>query len=74
MLNYKHTLKGVSPPPLWHPDAITPELVLRHPRSALGWYREQGLSPQSSYQHPEFPINGKGITLQDPPRLFIMFA
>jgi len=28
--------KGVSPPPLWLPDAITPEQVLRHHRPAQG--------------------------------------
>jgi hypothetical protein len=68
-----YTLKGVSPPPLWLSDAITPEQVLHQHRSAQGRYGGQALSSPSSYQHLEFHINGKGITIKDP-RLFIMFA
>jgi len=44
------------------PDAITPEQVLRHHRSAQGWHGGTGSCPLlSSYQHPEFHIHGKGI-------------
>jgi hypothetical protein len=44
--NNNLTLTGVSPPPLWLPDAIN-----------LG----QALSPPSSYQHFTFHIIAKGI-------------
>jgi hypothetical protein len=36
MLNYEVSAQRVSPPPLWLPDAITPEQVQRHYRSARG--------------------------------------
>jgi hypothetical protein len=39
------TLTGVSPPPLWLPDAITPEQVLRHHRQAQGRYEGTGTVP-----------------------------
>ena len=45
MLDNNLTLMGVSPPPLWLPDAITPEQVLRHHRSAQGWYGGTGTVP-----------------------------
>jgi len=41
MLNQEHTLKGVSTPPLGSPDAITPEQVLRHHRSAQERYGDR---------------------------------
>ena len=44
------------------PDAITPEQVLRHHRSAQGRHGGTGSCPLlHSYQHPEFHIKGKGI-------------
>ena len=52
-------------------DAITPEQVLRHHRSAQGRHGETGSCPLLYlYQHPEFHIHGKGI-LQS--RLSIIF-
>ncbi|HWS21260.1 MAG TPA: hypothetical protein VN227_01305 [Methanoregula sp.] len=42
MLNYKHTLKGVSPRRCGSPDAITPGQVLCHHRSAQGRYGGTG--------------------------------
>jgi len=74
MLNHKLNAQWGFTPPLWFPHAITPEQVLRHYRSAQGWYGGTGSCPLlHSYQHLEFHINGKGITLKNP-RLFIMFT
>ena len=55
------TLKGVSPPPLWLPDAITSEQMLRHHRSMRGAWGDSALSPPYAYQPHEFHIKGKGI-------------
>ena len=55
------TLTGVAPPPLSLPDAITPEQVLRHHRSAQGRYGGQALSLTTSYQYFIFHIIEKGI-------------
>jgi hypothetical protein len=43
------------------PDAITPEQVLRHHRSAQGRDRGTGTVPYSSYQYFVFHIIEKGI-------------
>ncbi len=37
--------KGVSPQPLWLPNAITPGQVLRHHRQVLGRYGRTGIVP-----------------------------
>jgi hypothetical protein len=58
--------RGFHPRRCGSPDAITPEQVLRHHRSAQGRHGGTGSCPLlHSYQHPEFHIHGKGI-LQSP--------
>ena len=63
MLNYKtKRSRGFHPRRCGSPDAITPEQVLRHHRSAQGRHGGTGSCPLlHSYQHLEFHINGKGI-------------
>jgi hypothetical protein len=62
MLNNKHTLKEVSPPPLWLPHMRkTPNrcYIIIHNAGAV--WANRALSPSSSNQPLEFHINGKGI-------------
>jgi hypothetical protein len=62
MLNSKLNAKGFHPRFCGSPDAITPEPVPRHHRSAQGRHGGTGTCPLlHSYRHPEFHINVKGI-------------
>ena len=61
MLNYNlNAGRGFHPRRRGSPDAITPEQVLRHHRSAQGRYGGTGSCPLLPlYQHPEFHMHGK---------------
>ena len=63
MLNYKlNAGRGFHPRRGGSPNAITPEQVLRHHRSAQGRHGGTGSCPLlHSYQHLEFHLKGKGI-------------
>jgi hypothetical protein len=45
MLNYELNAQGGFTPRCGSPDAITPEEVLRHHRSAQGWHGGTGTVP-----------------------------
>jgi len=66
--------KGVSSPPLWLPGCDKSRTGATSSSLSAGAAWGAGSCPLlPSYQHPEFHINGKGITLKNP-RLFIMIA
>jgi hypothetical protein len=55
MLNYKYTLMGVSPPPLWLPKCDNPRTGKTSLSiSARAVWGDRLMSPPSSYQHLEF--------------------
>ena len=62
MLHYERNAHGgCTPTAVSSPDAITPEQVLRHHRSAQGRDRGTGNVPYKSYHYFIFHIIEKGI-------------
>jgi len=72
MLHYERNAQGGFPPPLWLPDAITPEQVLRHHRSAQGRYGGTGTVPSFIVPARCFQIMAKGIQQSQKIKTFLV--